>query len=63
MNTTTMRRWSMGIAFVFLSSLLMVTASERVCWYLGGANFESLVAIASFYLIPTLAGLVASGVE
>lgn len=61
MNATTIKRWANGFAFIFLSSLAMVTASERVYWYLGGASFELLFAIAGFYLIPTLAGLWALG--
>lgn len=61
MSPTSLNRWGRGFAFVFLSALIMVTASERVYWYLGGATLESIFAIAGFYLIPTLAGLWALG--
>jgi hypothetical protein len=61
METTTLKRWAGGLAFVFLSALIMVTASERIYWYLGGATVESIVAIAGFYMIPALAGLWAIG--
>ncbi len=61
MNATGLKRWSKGFAFVFLSSLLMVTASERVYWYVHGASFESILVVAAFYMIPALAGLWALG--
>ncbi len=61
MNRTTAIRRTRTAAFVFLSALLMVTASERVYWYLGGANLESIFAIAGFYVLPTLAALWAIG--
>ncbi len=57
MNTTTLKRWASGFAFVFLSSLLMVTGSERIYWYLGGLGFEQNIVIALFYMLPTLAAL------
>ena len=61
MDTELAKRWVKGFAFVFLSALLMVTASERVYWYLGGATIESVVVIAGFYMIPALAALWAIG--
>ena len=61
MNTAATKRLAMGIAFIFLSSLAMVTASERVYWYLGGATLDSIFAIAGFYMLPTVAGLWALG--
>ena len=61
MNATALQRWSKGFGFVFLSALLMVTASERVYWYVHGASFESILAVAAFYMIPALAGLWAIG--
>ncbi len=51
----TINNWAKGFAFIFLSSLLVVTASERVYWYLGGVGFEQNIVIALFYMIPTLA--------
>jgi len=48
-------------AFVYLSALTMATASERVYWYLGGLTVESVLGIAVFYMIPTLAVLWALG--
>ncbi|MEZ5175332.1 MAG: hypothetical protein R2823_03910 [Acidimicrobiia bacterium] len=50
-------RWTRVSAFVFLSSVVMVTASERVYWYLGGATAETLVLTPLFYVIPALVGL------
>ncbi len=61
MKAATITARTKGIAFVFLAALTMVTASERVYWYLGGATFESIFAIAGFYMIPTLAALWALG--
>jgi hypothetical protein len=61
MSTTALRNWGKGFAFVFLSALLMVTASERVYWYVGGVSLESILGIAVFYMIPALAGLWAIG--
>ena len=61
MNAARLKHWSKGFAFVFLSALLMVTASERVYWYVGGVSFESILGIAIFYMIPTLAALWALG--
>ncbi|MDJ0924431.1 MAG: hypothetical protein QNJ77_07710 [Acidimicrobiia bacterium] len=55
------KRWISGFAFVFLSALLVVTASERVYWYVGGVSLDSILGIAIFYMIPTLAGLWALG--
>ncbi len=54
MSSTALRRFFSKFAFVFLSSLLVVTASERVYWYLGGLGFEANIVIALFYMIPTL---------
>jgi hypothetical protein len=61
MGATTLKHWSRGFAFVFLPALLMVTASERVYWYVGGVSPESILGIAVFYMIPALAGLWALG--
>ena len=61
MNTTAIKNRSKGFAFVFLSALLMVTASERVYWYVGGVTLESILGIAVFYMIPALAALWALG--
>jgi hypothetical protein len=61
MSSAAIRKWASGLAFVFLSSLLVVTASERVYWYLGGVGFEQNLLIAAFYMIPTLAALWAIG--
>lgn len=48
-------------AFVYLSALTMATASERVYWYVGGLSLESILGIAVFYMVPTLAALWALG--
>lgn len=48
-------------AFVYLSALTMAVASERVYWYLGGLSLESVLGIAVFYMVPTLAALWALG--
>lgn len=61
MSPTNVMSRLQGLAFVFLAALMMVTASERVYWYLGGATFESIFAIAGFYMIPALAALWALG--
>ena len=61
MSTAAIKKWVSGLAFVLLSSLLVVTASERVYWYLGGIGFEENFVIALFYAIPTLAALWAIG--
>ena len=61
MNTAATKRWATGFAFIFWSSLAMVTASERVYWYLGGASFDSIFAVAGFYMLPTVASLWALG--
>ncbi len=61
MNSIALKNWAKGLAFVFLSSLLVVTASGRVYWYLGGVGLEQNILIALFYAIPTLAGLWAIG--
>ena len=57
----TVKHWGKGFAFVFLSALLMVTASERVYWYVGGVSIESILGVAVFYMIPARAGLWALG--
>jgi len=44
-------------AFVFLSSLVMVMASERVYWYLDGISVDSTLTITVFYVIPTTVAL------
>lgn len=61
MRTIALRNWGRGFAFIFLSALLMVTASERVYWYVGGVSFESILGVAVFYMIPALAALWAIG--
>ncbi len=61
MSAAAIRKWVSGLFFVFLSSLLVVTASERVYWYLGGIGFEENIVIALFYMLPTLAALWAIG--
>ncbi len=43
--------------FVYLTSTILVTASERVFWYWAGFNFDSVLFLGVFYLIPTAAGL------
>ena len=61
MSTAAIKKRVSGLVFVLLSSLLVVTASERVYWYLGGIGFEENIVIALFYAIPTLAALWAIG--
>ena len=45
------------MAFVYLTSTILVTASERVFWYWAGFNADSVLFLGAFYLIPTAAGL------
>lgn len=44
-------------AFVYLSSIIMITASERIFWYWAGFSADSVLVIALFYLLPVSAGL------
>ncbi|MFV1989892.1 MAG: hypothetical protein ACC652_04040 [Acidimicrobiales bacterium] len=44
-------------AFVYLSSTIMVLASERVYWYWSGFGADSVLTLGGFYLIPAMAGL------
>lgn len=48
-------------AFVFLSAITMVIASERVYWYVGGVSAEGVLGIGLFYMIPAAAALWALG--
>ncbi|MDX2465985.1 MAG: hypothetical protein QNL12_01625, partial [Acidimicrobiia bacterium] len=48
-------------AFVFLSAVTMVIASERVYWYVGGISAESVLGIGLFYMVPAVAALWALG--
>ncbi len=50
-------RWVSWTAFAYLTSIIVVMASERVYWYWGGITAGNIFEIALFYLIPTLAGL------
>ncbi len=44
-------------AFVYLSSIIVVMASERAYWFWAGLDFESVFILGAFYLIPAGAGL------
>ena len=44
-------------AFVYLTSTIVVMASERVYWYWAGFGVDSMLFLGGFYLIPTMAGL------
>lgn len=44
-------------AFIYLTATIVVMASERVYWYWAGFNPDSVLFLAAFYLIPTMAGL------
>lgn len=60
METTRTQKWIAGAgiaAFVYLASVIVVMASERVYWYWAGFNFESVLFLGSFYLIPTAGAL------
>lgn len=48
-------------AFVFLSAVTMVIASERVYWYIGGISADGVLGISLFYMIPAVAALWALG--
>lgn len=53
-------RWSGRLqitAFVFLTSVIVVMASERVYWYWAGFDAESVLVMGAFYLVPAMAGL------
>ncbi|MFQ5557528.1 MAG: hypothetical protein ACE5GB_08500 [Acidimicrobiales bacterium] len=52
-----LRRWAAIAAFVYLTSTIVVMASERAYWYWAGIDLESILLIGVFYLIPTMAGL------
>ncbi len=57
MSTVRLRRFAALAAFAYLSSTVLVMASERVYWYWAGLGVESLLSIGGFYLLPTLAML------
>lgn len=44
-------------AFVYLSSIIMVMASERVYWFWAGLDFESVFLLGAFYVIPASVGI------
>jgi hypothetical protein len=44
-------------AFVYLVSIIVVMASERVYWYWAGSNLESVFEMSAFYVIPTAGAL------
>lgn len=59
MTASRIRRAARLAAFAYLTSLIVVMASERVYWYWAGLTFESTATLALFYLIPTMAMLIA----
>ena len=61
MTRTNLKRLASLTAFVYLSAMTMVIASERVYWYVGGISVESIFGIGIFYMIPALAVLWALG--
>ncbi len=56
-RTVRWARWVSLAMFAYLTSTIVVMASERVYWYWGGVTAGNIFEIALFYLIPTLAGL------
>ena len=59
--TTTRRRRARRalttLCFAYLTSIIVVMASERVYWYWAGFTTESVLVLGLFYLIPTMAAL------
>jgi hypothetical protein len=52
-----MRRFISVAAFTFLTSTILVMASERAYWYWTGISVDSVLFISVFYLLPAMAGL------
>ncbi len=44
-------------AFVYLTSVISVMASERVYWYWAGLNVDSVFVMSAFYVVPTASAL------
>lgn len=61
MNPTTALQRALNLArvatFVYLTSTIVVMASERVFWYWAGFTVDSVFMLGTFYLIPTAAAL------
>ena len=61
MNPTTALKRALNLArvatFVYLTSTIVVMASERVFWYWAGFTVDSVFALGAFYLIPTASAL------
>lgn len=45
------------LAFLYLSSLVIVMGSERIYWYWGGVTVDSILGLALAYSLPVAAGL------
>lgn len=56
-NTSRWSEWARLAAFVALTALIVVMASERAYWTIGGLSVETLVGVPAFYLLPTGAAL------
>ena len=44
-------------AFLYLSAMLMVVASERIYWYWSGVTVDSILGLTLVYSLPAAAGL------
>ncbi len=58
MTETRLRRAAKLTAFAYLTSVIVVVASERVYWYWTGMTLEGTSVLALFYLLPTLVMLI-----
>jgi hypothetical protein len=43
--------------FVYLTAFIVVLASEKAYWYWSAFTVDSMLALAGFYVLPTMAGL------
>ncbi len=57
MSLDSLRAAASSMAFVVVSSLVLVSASERLYWYLDGVSLAAFAEVAVFYIIPTVATL------
>lgn len=52
-----LRRLASIALFAYLTSVIVVMASERVYWYWAGLNADSIFVMSTFYLVPTTSAL------
>jgi len=60
MRSSIAAKWRSNLrvaAFVYLSALLMMVASERVYWYWSGLTVDSVLLLAGLYSLAAAAGL------